>query len=338
MNFIRKRLSQESKSKLVGLYQVFRLIQLSIFDLIQLIKHSGILGVYRNEKTMQYRMAMIYHGLEKGLSLPDVRLSFGRDKLVFLMGLVADYEKKGYDQNAVSYLAALNALRAYYNFHKDLDSEIKLEKLSKFLAKRTPPTGDYTREGGVFSNPSCDQNFKDSFDDFFQSRYSVRNYSERTVDTSALADALKVAQKTPSVCNRQSFHAFYTVDRSKIDNALSFQSGNRGWGHQVPALIVITADLAGFFSPGERNQPFIDGGLFSMSVMLALHARGLSSCALNCSMLPANESGAKQCLSIPNSMRLIMMISVGYARDGAKVACSPRVEAARAAIKVEDQI
>ena len=40
--------------------------------------------------------------------------------------------------------------------------------------------------------------------DFFASRYSVRQFAEEPVPLALIETAVRLAQKTPSVCNRQS--------------------------------------------------------------------------------------------------------------------------------------
>src|SRR3546814_1994141 len=70
-------------------------------------------------------------------------------------------------------------------------------------------------------------------------------------------------------------------DLEIIDRALSLQNGNRGFGHEIPCLLILCTDLSAFDTAGERYQHWIDGGMFSMSLVWALHALGYSSCCLN---------------------------------------------------------
>ena len=50
-------------------------------------------------------------------------------------------------------------------------------------------------------------------------------------------------------------------------------------------LLIIAMDLKAFVPAHERYQHWIDGGMFSMSIIYALHSLGLSSCCLNWSKL-----------------------------------------------------
>ena len=77
--------------------------------------------------------------------------------------------------------------------------------------------------------------------------------------------------------------------------------------------------------PQQRNQLYVDGGLFSMNLMLAAHGLGLASCPLNLAVTNDVERRIKQAGGIPANERVIMMIAVGVpVTEGRKAAKSPR--------------
>ena len=78
------------------------------------------------------------------------------------------------------------------------------------------------------------------------------------------------------------------------------------------------------FTNFESNQAFIDGGLFSMNLLLAIHAAGLGACCLNTCYPSTKENEVKKVAGIPQNERLIMMIAVGSLKDNYSVAYSPR--------------
>src|SRR5690606_8509042 len=128
---------------------------------------------------------------------------------------------------------------------------------------------------------TAEKNKTIDYDYFVKSRHSVRNLTNRPVLREVLNKAIEQARWTPSVCNRQSWrvHVFESKQDKKV--ALSFQNGNDGFGDCADKILLITCDLRCFFTSRERNQCFIDGGMFSMSLIYALHAAGVCSCALN---------------------------------------------------------
>jgi nitroreductase len=76
---------------------------------------------------------------------------------------------------------------------------------------------------------------------------------------------------------------------------------------------------------GERNQPWIETGMFAMSLIYALHAMGLGTCCLNWSVEPEKDEALKRDLDLPESFAIGMMIAVGALPDEILVAESRRV-------------
>ncbi|MEM7316122.1 MAG: nitroreductase family protein, partial [Planctomycetota bacterium] len=144
------------------------------------------------------------------------------------------------------------------------------------------------------------------------------------VDISVIKTAVRIAQKTPSVCNRQSGRVHIYGSEADKTRVLSHQAGNRGFGNQAAYVLIVTADLRCFASPGERFQSWIDGGMFAMSLIYALHAQGLGSCALNWSATSDRDIRMRKDAGIPDNEVVMMMISVGRLPESFPVARSPR--------------
>ncbi len=133
-----------------------------------------------------------------------------------------------------------------------------------------------------------------------------------------------MAQKTPCVCNRQSWKVHLFKNKENITDALRIQGGAAGFDESINSLIVISSELAYFQSPGERYQGWIEGGLFSMSLIYAIHSLGLVSCCLNWSKNKEIDIQFKNKFDIPESHSIIMLLSVGYPKEEFLVAESWR--------------
>jgi nitroreductase len=114
------------------------------------------------------------------------------------------------------------------------------------------------------------------------------------------------------------------TDKEDIVRLLSFQNGNRGYGDQAGAVLLITADMRAFTMLGERNQAWIDGGLFAMSLNYALHSLGLGACMLNWSVEKGQDEALRAAFAIPEQEVVIMMMAVGHMPERLRVARSPR--------------
>lgn len=160
---------------------------------------------------------------------------------------------------------------------------------------------------------------------FFLSRHSIREFRPEKVRKDILHHAIELSRKTPSACNRQPWHVYHITDTDKIQLALSHQSGNRGFGHLVHNLLVICSDIRAFNPGSERYQHWIDGGMYSMSLIYTLHSLGISSCCLNWSTQGNIDKKFRATFpEIDNSHTIIMMLAIGLAEHEQNICASPR--------------
>lgn len=89
-------------------------------------------------------------------------------------------------------------------------------------------------------------------------------------------------------------------------------------------VIIVTSDLRYFTGTVERYQSWIDGGMFSMLLLLALHAKGLGAVALNWSVTNERDSALHEAMSLPEYERVIMLIGCGYPSPDGLVPVSKR--------------
>lgn len=293
-----------------------------LYDFSRFVRYAG----YKSNsggRVARYRLIKVYHAIEKSLSFRVRKDGSGWGVATELMKRLTRYESTRPEGEMFDFHANV-ALKVLDRFQAAGSYEGKERKaIEEFLSCHSDSPDV---PGGVraFSLRELQLGVLESPEDFFFSRYSVRDYSSRKVDKELIERAVKLAAKSPSACNRQAWHVYFTDERREIDLALSHQSGNRGFGQDVPCLLLITADLRAFDNAGERYQHWIDGGMFSMSIIYALHSLGIGSCCLNWSKGPLSDRKLRQCIDIPNEESLVMMLAVGYPNDSIKVCESPR--------------
>ena len=162
------------------------------------------------------------------------------------------------------------------------------------------------------------------FGEFVRHRYSVRQFAPQPVAPELIEEAVRQAQYAPSVCNREAAQVHVASSAEQARQLLSMQNGNRGFGDTAGALLVITVRQAAFHTVGERYQGWIDGGLFAMSLVYALHGQGLGTCCLNWSVEPAADRAFKRAAGLPDDDLVIMLLAVGHLPDQLVVARSAR--------------
>lgn len=201
--------------------------------------------------------------------------------------------------------------------------------LSEYVSSTRSALSDWNSDGriadGVSPFPGHGHSLTQrEVEEFFETRHSVRNFdSERPIDPQLLRHAGNLAMSTPSVCNRQAWRVRFVMEDDAKMLARRRQNGNAGFG-DIPVLAIVTTDARLFAGPGERNQAWIDGGMFAMSLSWALHGLGLSSCMLNMSVGNAVADALRSELGIESYELIITQIAIGYAKEGHRVARSPR--------------
>jgi nitroreductase len=157
-----------------------------------------------------------------------------------------------------------------------------------------------------------------------RARHSVRNFEATPVEGDLIRNAVDLALRAPSVCNRQAWRVYALTSSDAIARALTAQNGNSGFGHQLQMLLVVACDLTRFLTIGERNQGWIDGGMFSMMLVLALHSHGLGTCCLNLSLDCQQDMRLREVVPIADHESPVMMIAVGHMPESLSVAQSRR--------------
>ena len=300
--------------KLKRFHLMTQLIKDHANDLVRYWHWSHGTGNDRTKHQAMYSLLKSYHGVEKGLSLANPKPGFGKPKILDLQAKIEESENKKHSGGVAS---ATSALHSYHRFGKK--NSCPNPNLESFLALRHDDGS-----GGTVSITKKDIESATNTvsPEFFSTRHSIRNFSDTKVTTEEISRAVNMARKTPTVCNRQGprTHVFMHPQE-----ALRWQQGNRGFGHLASVALVVTCNLEAFSGRGERNQPYIDGGMFAMSLLYAFHSLGLGACPLAWSSNSSSDKNMRRALNINQSEAIIMMIAVGHLPDTFEVARSHRL-------------
>lgn len=315
------------KVNLIRARENVRLIGAYSYDLRRYQAVSSTNGPFGSRHNLAAKITERYHGIEKGLSLPTPRPGFGRGTVETLIRLVEVYLSDHGEDEVTA--AALGALRAYWEFnaeHMSADEIPSGHRISELLV-------DHRANGPGVSGTlalSADEVRTATSGvglEFFTSRHSVRIYAPEPVTNREIETALAAARSAPAVCNRQFGIVRTWRDRESIGNLLQIQGGARGFADNIPALALITVPLRSYWSAGERNQAWIDGGLFAMNFILGLHAQGLGAVPLNWSKAPIRDRVLRRALpEVEQHEAIIMFIGFGHLPAHYRVAASPRVK------------
>ena len=114
-------------------------------------------------------------------------------------------------------------------------------------------------------------------------------------------------------------------DKETNDALGDLIAGNTGFQQEVQNYLVVTADVSAFYDTFERNQVYVEAGLFSMALVEALHYYGIGSCVLqNGEYYKKNRKFKDICKNIPENERIILFVAVGYYKEEFSYAVSLR--------------
>jgi nitroreductase len=289
-----------------------------MYDYKRYVKYSGYQSDFMDDELRNYNLAMVYHGLEKSLSYKKRNLNSGwknANKILDILKFANKNKNFGYHD-----IASVQVLEKFVNLPENINDS-RSEKIKEELNVYENLISNETHGAINYSDKDYQKGILKNPEDFFYSRYSLREFKNEIVKDSDIELAVKLAMKTPSVCNRQAWGIYHTSNQEIKDIVLNYQHGNKPFGEKIPNLLIITTDLKAFFSPDEHYQHWIDGGLLSMSLMYAFHSIGVASCALNWSAKPKNDLAIRKQLNIKLNHTIIMVLAIGYP-DEQNIVCS----------------
>jgi len=262
-----------------------------------------------NQENLEAKITMNYHSIEKGLSNINFREGFGKSAYTELIETMKEFFNAGYDTESIVFQNALSVLDQYVKRHSNtiINTKHIEEIINKYKTKELKSTGGVNS----FKKQSVDFYLNSNFETLALNRHSVRDYSNKSVDISLIEKAISIAAKTPSTCNRQPWFNYVIREKKLINDVLNVQGGLGGFGNNIDTLILITSNNHSLQKYSERNQGFIDAGMFSMSLIYALQYLGLATCALNAVFSIKKDKEIRKILDIPFSQNLIMFVSVG---------------------------
>lgn len=291
-----------------------------IYDFKRFYNYGGWRLNMSDDSMRNYHIAKTYHALEKSMAFKVQNKESGW----LYAALLFDLLKDGNNSRSLGYhdRAGLTVLKQFVELRRNLGSE-KHKEIDEGL--KILEFHSFDNHGvNLMSEDEMLKGKLDSPEDFFLSRYSLREFKDVIVPQSDIQRAIHLAMKTPSVCNRQEWHIYHSSNESVKKAALQFQAGNKGFGDKIPNLLILGIDLKAFMPGQEHYQHWIDGGLFSMSVVYALHSIGIASCCLNWSSTPKNDRNLRKIIDIKGNHTIMMMLAVGYPDEMNKVCHSTR--------------
>ena len=264
-----------------------------------------------NQPQLIAKLVFSSHSLEKSLSNDNFEVGHGMMVVRMLVERLQIYNSKGFDTSHLGYINTISVLRAFYDKHKGTKYQKQLEDDLADILPEVKKCQSKIGGADVIPISQKENNYTKNFRQLSEDRFAIRKYADKPVSKNDVKEAIEIALKTPSACNRQPVRVYEIYDKQIIARVLEVQGGIDAY-ETPPVLLLLTADDNNYVGINERNQGFIDGGLFAMSILYALEHEGLAACPLHAMFEEYRDKTIRGMLGIPGNEKLITFISVGH--------------------------
>jgi nitroreductase len=279
-------------------------------------------------------MLLQVHRIEKGLGLDSCEPGHSSDVAKDLIFRLENYISNGYAITDYAFQETFAVLNAYLVYQKSFGSPNwkPLKELENGFRSICEMIGEDTARNilekihaGSYEVEYDELNAGKSidFDRLISSRHSIRMFSQKEITASTMENIVKLANKSPSACNRQPARVYFVKEQKRIKDVDSLITGNHGFEGGIPYYVILTEDRAQF-SGEEQFQWYINGGIYLSYLSLAMHSVGIGNCIMQWKAFHKNEKQLKRTLGISGREAIIAIIGCGYYRENTKVICAER--------------
>ena len=286
-------------------------------------KYNASTHTDEDMEKMQYTLSRETHTIEKGMSMRNPRKGFGQEKVSNLIKRLKKYNELYRDKDASFLIYPFCTIQSYIDYTKESGvpiPDIEKSYLDLRMEVRCKPENvksGITKEKRSHIQSLCSKDFKS----LLYSRHSIRYFSDQQVSKEQLNKALELAQRTPSACNRQGWKSHVFMGNRSVE-LIKWQGGSRGFEDEIKCSILVTTNLKAFLSY-EVHQAYVDGGLYAMNLINALHSLGLGTIPLSTAFQYKKLSGLKS-FGISENEIPILIIGIGCLLEEFNVAVSTR--------------
>lgn len=298
------------------------------------IRYNASCNTEQDREKWEYSLLRKTHTVEKGLSLRNPRVGFGQQKVSALLDELARYQQRFGQEHPGFIDYPLHTIGFWIDYTRKQGVEIR-EIERKFegfdgirqchpeqKAKDLVAAEEADTSGVVLTSRAAQQQgAQGNFESLLRSRHSVRYFTDELVSHEVIDLALTMAQLTPSACNRQGWKT-HVFEGEACHRLLKWHGGTRGFEVDVHQAIVVTANQKAFFYY-EMYQAYVDGGLYGMNLINALHSLGLGTIPLSCGFKQRKLKGLHQ-MGIPAHEVPVLIVGFGQLPEEFKVAASVR--------------
>lgn len=266
-----------------------------------------------------YDLLQLSHRLEKGLLIKNPKPLWGWDKAFRIIELLKE------NNDDCSAITANAVLSAYLDAKSNSAFKEDRDKYTAFIRSTGYKPVSFKGVGGTHHvlAPVFSSQEQHLIHRLFDTRHSCREFAERPVANEDLLEAVKMALRCPSACNRQPFRV-YAIDPFKLAEKL----GRDRLQYSGDRSLIITGDVRAF-TKSELLDWIVSPSIFAGYLTLSLHSLGIGSCVVRKDLVKDSfyNQTIRAITGMDESEQIILELFVGYYKDEFEVPCSNRAEA-----------
>jgi nitroreductase len=138
-------------------------------------------------------------------------------------------------------------------------------------------------------------------------RRSVRSFTSQPIEKDQIERILEAARLAPSAKNRQEWR-FVVIQKKETRQKMMEAAFNQEYVGQAPAIVAVCTTNIDYRMPnGQLSYP-IDLAFAAAHIVLQAVHEGLGTCCIT----TFDEQEVRDLLTVPFSMRVILLILIGY--------------------------
>ena len=276
-----------------------------------------------DREKMEYTLLRENHTIEKGMSMRNPHIGFGKQKVESLLTRLEKFYNLYHSENPEFLKAPLSTISNYIEYTEKTGVQIPIIKQKFHSLIMKVGLGDIEDNTGVYleTREHIKRNCNKDFASLLFSRHSIRFFTGELPSTKVIEEALRLAQQTPSACNRQSWKSHVFMGEKSID-LIKWQEGCRGFEDEIRCCILVTANMKAFLSY-EVHQMYVDGGLYAMNLVNAFHSLGIGTIPLS-TAFDCKKLSRLTYFDIPKNETPILIVGIGLIPDTFRCAASKR--------------
>lgn len=274
------------------------------------------LKLLRKGQKSSYDLLQLSHRLEKGLLIKNPKPMWGWEKAYRIVELLKT------NSDEFSSVTANAVLSAYLDAKSKSFCQEDKDKCAEFLIQTGFRPVSFEGVGGTMTvkSPNFSESEQAVIRRMFDTRHSCRKFADRHVSDEDIEEAVRMALRCPSACNRQPFRV-YAIDPAK----LAKQLGRDRLQYEGDRTLVVTGDVRAFTS-GELLDWIVSPSIFAGYLTLSLHSLGIGSCVVRKDLV--KNSGYNDAIRVITDMdeseQIVLEMFIGYYKDEMMVPCSYR--------------